>query len=151
MESQNQVMRDSYFKHKRCEYKAGTEDWSTHQEEAWDFIFICDLVFESNGKLKKHKCTSIIQNPEFKYYYVKNWLLIHGCSGLFNRKLRKEVAILQNETCWNLICTCRELPGWYSLGQTLHDADGVFHIVLKDVVRDGKVNWKDLVDDLADE
>ena len=147
------ILKDSSYKCESCDYRAVTgENLKAHiRENHENTCLSCNLEFETHDKLKKHKCKIIIHNPEFKYYFVKNWLLTHGCSVLFNRNMKKEVAILHSDTCWNLICPCRELPGWYTRGQTLHDADGVFHVALNEVVKEGKVDWQELEDDLEDE
>ena len=100
-----------------------------------------DLKFETTEKLKKHVCKLNIKNPEFKQFYMKNWMLTHGCSGLFDRHQFKEIAVLHIDKCWNLICPCRELPDFYILGKSLYNENGVLHLKRKDYIKNGEIGW----------
>ena len=139
------------FKCQNCEYEASTEVLlEEHMKKHEPICKFCNLTFKTSETLKKHTCKLNIENAEFKQFYLKNWILTHGCTALFNKNQMKEIAILHNETCFTHICPCRELPGWHCLGDTMYDADGILHAPRKDFIDNGVVNWSELHKELED-
>ena len=45
----------------------------------------CELTFLTSEAQEKHTCKLNINNPEFQEFYIKNWILTHGCSGVYNK------------------------------------------------------------------
>ena len=70
-------------------------------------------------------------------------MLSHGCSAVFNKHQKKEIAILHNENCWNHVSPCRELPAWHTLGQgdSLGDEHGILHAERNEFIEVGVVHW----------
>ena len=46
--------------------------------------------------------------------------------------------------CWSHVVPCRELPGWHTPDQTMHDEHGTFHGERKQFIQNGVVLWKTL-------
>ena len=100
----------------QCDYKAYTEELlqkHIHQKHEPNCKF-CERTFETSEELGKHTCKISITNAEFKQFYLKNWILTHGCTRIFNKHRKKEVAILHIEKCWIHVVPCRELPDWHT-------------------------------------
>ena len=134
------------FKCNDCDYGASTEailqeHIHTKHEPTCKF---CELKFKTSDAFEKHTCKINIKNAEFKQYYLKNWILTHGCTGIFSKHEQKEIAILHNKKCWTHVCPCRELPGWKSLGEILSDADGILHAGREQFIENEEVHWSDL-------
>ena len=104
----------------------------------------CELKFKTSDAFEKHTFKINIKNAELKQYYLKKWVLTHGCTGIFSKHEQKEIAILHNKKCWTHVCPCRELPGWKSLGEILSDADGILHAGREHLIKNGEVHWSDL-------
>ena len=92
-------------------------------------------------------CKLNIVNAEFKHFYLKNWILTHGCTAIFDKHQREEIAVLHIDKCWTHVCPCRELPGWHT-GDSLHDANGIFHADRDKLIEDGMVNWSSLCEEI---
>ena len=140
------------FNCESCEYMASTEaQLQEHKVKHEQICKFCESKFKTLETLGKHTCKLNISNSEFKQFYIKNWILTHGCSGIFDKHLSKEVAILHNETCWNHVCPCRELPGWhYSGGESLHDGNGILHAARSEFIENGVVHWSTLCKEFED-
>ena len=108
----------------------------------------CELKFLSSEAKEKHTCKLNINNSEFQQFYIKNWILTHGSSGVYNKHEQKEIAILHNDKCWRHICPCRELPGWHSLGEIMNDEHGILHAARSEFVENGVVHWAALSKEL---
>ena len=103
----------------------------------------CDLAFEHHRKLKDHTCKINIRNPTQGNCYLKNWILAKGCTPVYCNGQKKEIATLHFEDCWRHINSCSELQ---PLNQ--HDENSVFHGKVSNFVRNGLVNWSDLMTEL---
>ena len=134
------------FSCQHCDFKTSTEvllkeHIEVKHEPECKF---CEKQFQTSELLEKHTCKLNINNAEFKEFYMKNWILTHGCSAVFSKHLQKEIAILHIDNCWKHICPCRELPAWHSLGEILDDENGILHAGRGDFIENGVVHWSAL-------
>ena len=144
LECNLQEVQEYKFKCENCEFKCSTDILlKEHMMEHEASCKFCDSKFKTSEALRKHTCKQNIGNAEYKQFYLKNWILTHGCTGIYNKHQLKEIAVLHNETCWTHVCPCRELPGWHC-GNSLHDGDGIFHAKRRDFIENGVVSWSDL-------
>ena len=102
------------------------------------------MAFENDSKLRTHICKTNIRNPTYGNLYLNNWILTKGCTPIFNRHFKKEVVTLHWEDCWRRICPCQELKPNIS-DKNEFDKDGVFHCKVSRFVRNGLVNWSDIM------
>ena len=138
-------MEDIDLRCKCCDFKASTEaQLQEHMIKHEPTCKFCDLKFKSSTALERHTCKLSINNAEFKQFYLKNWILTHGCTGIYDKHQSKEVAVLHNDACWTHTCPWRELPGWQTSDQSLHDGDGIFHGARKEFIENGIVHWSPL-------
>ena len=139
------------FKCHNCEFKCSSEALlQEHLKKHEPTCKFCDNKFKTYGALEKHTCKLNISNAEFNQFYLKNWILTHGCTGIFNKHQLKEIAVLHNDTCWTHVCPCRELPGWHTSDESLHDGHGIFHGERKEFIENGVVNWSALCEEFED-
>ena len=128
-----------------CDYKTKTENELNshvrkHHEEKCNK---CDLAFESRNKLRDHICKIYIHNPTHGNCYLKNWIQANGCTAIYNKATKTEIVTLHFDDCWRRITPCAEL-------NTLNEIDSndIFHGKLSRFVRNGRVNWSDLMIEL---
>ena len=121
-----------------CDFKTSTEVLLKEhiEDEHEPECKFCEKQFQTSELLEKHTCKLNINNAEFKEFYMKNWILTHGCSAVFSKHLQKEIANLHIDKCWKHICPRRELPAWHSLGEILDDENGILHAGRKDFYRE---------------
>ena len=100
----------------------------------------CDLAFKDVTKLREHTCKLNVRNPSQGNCYMKNWILADGCVPVINKATMTEVATLHCDNCWRKISSCGELK---TLDQ--NDENDVHHGKLSKFVRNGVVNWSDLM------
>ena len=134
-----------------CEFKCSSEALlQEHLKKHEPNCKFCDNKFKTDGALEKHTCKLNINNAEYNQFYLKNWILTHGCTGIFNKHQLKEIAVLHTDTCWSHVCPCRELPGWHTSDESLCDEHGIFHGERKEFIENGVVNWSALSKELQD-
>ena len=104
---------------------------------------MCDLAFEIRDKLKDHICKINVRNPTHGNCYLKNLILAKGCTPIYNKATKKEIVTLHFDDCWRRISPCAELK---TLNQI--DSNKIFHGKLSKFVRNGRVNWSDLMIEL---
>ena len=128
-----------------CEYKFETEEnLKTHVRRFHEHKCTrCDLAFKDKDKLKDHTCKLNVRNPSQGNCYMKNWILADGCFPIINKATMEEVGTLHCDNCWRKISPCFELK---PLDQ--HDKNGVYHGKVNRFVRNGVVNWSDLMTSL---
>ena len=110
---------------------------STHNEKCSR----CDLAFTDKRKLKEHACKLHVENPSQGNCYMKNWILVTGCTPVINKATMTEVAILHCNDCWRKISSCGDLK--CPLGE--HDDNSVYHGKVSRFVRNGVMNWTELM------
>ena len=94
--------------------------------------------------LSKHICKTSIRNPTYGNLYLKNWILTKGCTPIHNKHFQKEVVTMHWDDCWRRICPCPELKPNISDKKEYDDED-VFHCKVSKFVRNGLVNWSDIM------
>ena len=110
-----------------------------HEEKCNTF----DLAFECKNKMRDHTCKIYIHNPTYGNCYLKNWIQANGCTPIYNKATKSEIVTLHFEECWRRISPCSELK---PLNQT--DSNDVFHCKVSRFIRNGRVNWSDLMIEL---
>ena len=139
------------FRCKSCEYEASTESLlKEHMMKHEPTCKFCESKFKTSQSLEKHTCKLSINNSEYKQFYLKNWILTHGCTAIFDKHQSKETAILHNDACMTHVCPCRELPGWHEPGDSMHDEKGIFHAARQEFIENGVVHWSALCQELED-
>ena len=103
----------------------------------------CDLAFRDKQKLKDHTCKLNIRNPSHGNCYMKNWILVHGCTPIINKATMTEVATLHCDDCWRKLSPCGNLT---ALDQ--HDEHAVYHGKVGKFIRNGLINWSELMPEL---
>ena len=128
-----------------CDYKTDKEeDLRNHIRRKHDHkCNACDLAFESKQKIKDHICKISIRNPTHGNCYMTNWILAQGCTPIYNKATKKEIVTLHYEDCWRKISPCAELKPLNQL-----DINDIFHCKVSRFVRNGLVNWPDMMVEL---
>ena len=44
----------------------------------------CEFKFKTSQGFEKHTCKLSIINSEYKQFYLKNWILTHGFTAIFD-------------------------------------------------------------------
>ena len=104
----------------------------------------CDLAFTDKKKLKEHTCKLHVENPSLGNCYMKNWILAKGCTPIINKATMTEVGILHCEDCWRTFSPRSDLR----VPMDEHDENAVYHGKVGRFVRNGVVNWTDLMPEL---
>ena len=135
-------LRRSQFPCIFCDYKTETEDdLNTHVRSMHDEkCSSCDLAFKDKKKLKDHMCQLHIKNPTRGNCYMKNWIVANGCTQIINKATMTELAILHCDDCWRRISKCADLKHIDE-----HDENSVYHGKLNKFIRNGVVNWSELM------
>ena len=142
-------LKKSYYENKFpcifCEYKADNEDdLKIHIRRKHDYkCDRCDLAFESTKKIKDHICKINIRNPAHENCYMNNWILAKSCTPIYNKATKKEIVTLHYDDCWRKLSPCAELK---PLNQV--DSKDIFHCKVSRFVRNGFVNWPDMMIEL---
>ena len=100
----------------------------------------CDLAFKDKKKLKDHICQLHIKNPTRGNCYLKNWIVVNGCTPIINKATMTELAILHCDDCWRRISKCADIKHIDE-----HDENSVYHGKLNKFIRNGVVNWSELM------
>ena len=128
-----------------CDHKTESEsDLNNHVRKMHEEkCNTCDLAFESKNKMRDHTCKIYIHNPTYGNCYLKNWIKANGCTPIYNKATKSEIVTLHFEDCWRKISPCSELK---PLNQI--DSNDVFHCKVSRFIRNGRVNWSDLMIEL---
>ena len=129
-----------------CNYKTDSENsLKVHIRANHDWkCKACDLAFETNSKLDGHICKTNIRHPTYGNLYINNWILTKGCTPIFNNCTKKKVVNIHHKDCWRRICPCPELKPNIS-DRIPVDENEVLHCNVSRFVRNGLVNWPQLV------
>ena len=140
-----ETVRNLQFSCIFCDYKTKTEDELTSHVRKYhdEKCNKCDLAFESRNKLRDHTCKVYIHNPTYGNCYLKDWIPVNGCTAIYNRATKTEIVTLHFEDCWRRIMPCAELN---TLNQM--DSNEIFHAKISRFIRNGRVNWSDLMIEL---